>query len=568
MLSNIGTILTRFGRIFMTIIVVVVTMFFAKDSNNSEPSLEPPAWPTWVHEHWVWENEGTQESAYDNMRGFTERGIPVGAVIIDRPWATDSNTFITDPERYPDLAEYVDKFHNEDVRVIMWATSMVNDTASNFQEGKDNGYFLSNGKTVKWWGGQGALIDYTNPDAVQWWHKQMDNILDMGIDGWKVDGTDLHALLLLPASGLNDKFITWEEYRNMTYGDFFHYTRSKLGNDRVISARPVDDQLLNIGLPLVYTTRDINFAGWVGDNDNDWNGLQHALSCMFTSSMYNFVSYGSDIGGFRAKSEKDKNVFLRWAQLGAFCAVMENGGSGEHSPWEYDEETVKIYRDAVLMHNQLIPYIYSQAAYSYEQVKPTMRPQLGDYIYLMGEDVLVAPIFEEGNERKVVFPKGEWISMYDESKTYSAGTQKLGFELDEFPAYIRKGAIVPMDVTSDATVYGTALSSGYTTVQVYPAEGKTQFGLYEQDKKGAMLSYDKNGNSLTLGSTATERSLLYRVVGEGTPQAVTCGGTAMAKAATMEELVTMQSGYFTDGSITWYAVKDVNTGAEINVVYK
>ena len=88
---------------------------------------------------------------------------------------------------YPDLKDYVQLFHSMDIKVIIWATSIVNDTASNFQEGKDNGYFLSGGKTVPWWGGQGALLDYTNPEAVQWWHNQMDNILDMGIDCWKVD---------------------------------------------------------------------------------------------------------------------------------------------------------------------------------------------------------------------------------------------------------------------------------------------------------------------------------------------------------------------------------------------
>ncbi len=157
-------------------------------SNVAPPSLESPAWPMWSHQHWVWENAGTQQSAMQLVDDYRERGIPVGAVIIDRPWATDSNTFVPDPERYPDLGDYVEAFHDKDVKVIMWATSVVNETASNYQQGKENGYFLNGGKTVKWWGGKGAFIDYTNPEAVNWWHSQMDKVLDMGIDGWKVDG--------------------------------------------------------------------------------------------------------------------------------------------------------------------------------------------------------------------------------------------------------------------------------------------------------------------------------------------------------------------------------------------
>jgi alpha-glucosidase (family GH31 glycosyl hydrolase) len=548
--------------------IVIILTGFSNCEPEKDPSLDPPAWPTWVHKHWVWENEGTQESTLNHIDGFLSHGIPVGATIIDRPWATDSNTFIPHPGLYPDLRDYVQLFHSMDIRVIMWATSIVNETASNFQEGKDNGYFLSGGKTVEWWGGKGALLDYTNPEAVQWWHSQMDNILNMGIDCWKVDGTDPYVMLLLPAIGFGGKHITWAEYRDQCYRDFFDYSRAKLGNDRVIMARPVDDLLLRIGLPIVYTSRDINFAGWVGDNDNDWGGIQHALNNMFSSAQFNFVSYGSDIGGFRSDGNKYKDVFIRWAQLGAFCPVMENGGDGEHRPWMYDDETLDVYRKFVFLHHELIPYIYSQAAYSYELVKPTMRPQASRYTYMLGDEILVAPFFEAGNDRTIVFPLGNWIYMFNESKQYTPGIRKLSFPLAEFPVFIRKGAIIPLNVINEATGFGTDLSKDYTTILVYPEKGEKKFGLYEEKEKGCLISYIKDNTSLKIKCTPTKRSLLFRVYGEPAPQIVQSGsGIEFAKASSMAQLVTIPCGYFIDGKITWIAVKDATPGTEIQVGY-
>ena len=208
---------------------------------------------------------------------------------------------------------------------------------------------------------------------------------------------------------------------------------------------------------------------------------------------------------------------------------------------------------------------YSQAAYSYELVKPTIRPQLGEYTYMLGDEILVAPMFKEGNDRTVTFPEGEWIYMFDESKTYTKSVQTLTFGMDEFPAYIRNGAIIPLDVTDVESSFGSELNAGFTTVLMYPTEGTNKFGLYEENKTGTLLSYTKSGKNLTVTMTESDRSFLFRIFNQDAPKSVKLGEVSLAAAASMEELVAMESGYFYDGQILWLNVSDASAGAQVNI---
>lgn len=66
----------------------------------------------------------------------------------------------------------------------------------------------------------------------------MDSVLDLGIDGWKCDGTDPYILELIIPIGKTGR-VSRKEYSDAYYGDFFYYTRKKQ-NESLIMARPVD----------------------------------------------------------------------------------------------------------------------------------------------------------------------------------------------------------------------------------------------------------------------------------------------------------------------------------------
>jgi len=429
----------------------------AGPDSGTDAGTDPVApWPEWAFHHWVWENESTQESAIALVDDYLARDIPVGAIIIDSPWETSYNSFVFEPSQYPDPQAMIDYFHSRGVRVFLWMVSAINLDSPLYAQAAAAGYFtqedaVSGPGVVDWWKGDGSLIDFFNPDAVEWWHEQMDKAIALGIDGWKCDGID-PQILQVPYSPALGRNIDRNEYGFAYYRDSFDYLRDKLGDDRIITARPIDNQGTDTSADIwVYAPIEINWAGWVGDQDSDFNGITDALNNMYWSSERGYVAHGSDIGGFRTDKQKwpelgrPKDAFIRWAQLGAFSPIMENGGGGEHRPWMFDEETTTIYRDFVEIHYELIPYLMKHGATAFDAgTSLTTYLTKDDYTYLLGPDIFVAPMLEAGSSRTLTFPEGRWVYWFDSTKVFEGGTETtLEVPMNEFPAFFREGVTLP-----------------------------------------------------------------------------------------------------------------------------
>ncbi len=467
--------------------IALFTMIIVGGSlNNLLLGQSSNPWPEWVFHHWVWEDESTQESAMQLVDDYIAHDIPVGAIIIDSPWETGYNTFDWDTGLYADPQSMINYFHSKNVRVLIWITTAINiDVHDLWSYGDSMGYFMkqsagSNGSAVvNWWKGDGSMIDFFNPAAVAWWKSMMDKALDMGIDGWKCDGTDYSIVLGATYSPGAGRTVSRSEYSAAYYQLFHDYTRQRLGNDRVNMSRPIDNYGLGIGGDIVaFTPKDIGWACWVGDQDATFDGLKAALNNMYHSDDYGYLIFGSDIGGYREEpvpNGREKDVFIRWAQLGAFSPLMENGGGGEHRPWMFDQETNDIYCQFVRLHHALIPYFVEQSDSMFNAGESLMQFfNSSNYSFMLGSDIFVAPILSASNNISVNFPSGStsWVYLFDTTQVHQSGTSaSLTIPLGEYPVFLKTTS--NLISVLDSALHGTTTSSGSlaasnTSVLVFP----------------------------------------------------------------------------------------------------
>ena len=423
----------------------------------SVTETSPP--PSWVYGHWVWEDESTQDSAVRLVDSYLDRGITVTAVIIDSPWETAYNTFEPDPNRFQDFAGMVAYFHSRGVKVIVWITGVMNlEARSEYELAARKGFFMTEGpqrspKVVRWWKGQGSLVDFFNPEAVQWWGSLMDKALSLGVDGFKVDATDPYVVAA-PWSPYLSRQVSPLEYSRQYYATLYQITRLARGADAMITARPVDTQRRDPGpkaaLAHSFSPPEIGWSGWVGDqlssfDPNHYTGIRGALLNFYYSSELGYFGFGSDIGGYIAPpgSVVPRDLLLRWAALGAFSPVMENGGIAEHRPFGYGPEATEAYARFVRIHMALVPYILELAhRFPIEQQSAMRFLDRRTFSYTLGPDIFVQPIIDESGASDVRLPdQGSWRYLFDPGRIYNGDTRlEMKVPLDEYPVFVRDGS--------------------------------------------------------------------------------------------------------------------------------
>ena len=423
----------------------------------------PPRWSfgIWLSGSGVHRDEPAIRRMIEQL---AEHDIPCDVIHVDPWWMRWRKyaDFQWDREAFPDPDRFIADLHRQGLRLSLWQHPYVSVESDLFAEGERHGYFarrpdgqtyvidyglslstLPSGVThvasqETSWNRGVAIIDLTNPAAVEWYKALMRPVLAMGADVFKTDfGEDI------PADAVFANGMTGAEIHNLyplLYNRaVFEVTQEVRGKGLVWSRSG-------------YAGSQRYPTCWSGDPACTWDSLAFTIRGGLSLGLSGVPFWSNDIGGYRG--HPSEALYIRWAQFGLLCSHARCHGESQREPWFYGNRATEIFRRYARLRYQLFPYLYSCAHEAARTGLPVLRAMPlafpadingydKDLQYMLGPWLLVAPIYDESDRRSVYLPAGRWTEFWTGQTFDGPNDLNIHAPLDTLPVFVHGGAMVP-----------------------------------------------------------------------------------------------------------------------------
>ena len=434
---------------------------------TGRPAL-PPAWSfgLWLSTSFITDYD--EATVTKMIEGMAERQIPLSVFHFDCFWMKPFHwsNFEWDERIFPDPEGMLKRLKTRGLKICVWINPYIAQRSALFEEGMANGYLLkrSDGSVWQWdlWQAGMGIVDFTNPGARRWYADKLQALVKIGVDCFKTD--------------FGERIPTGVVYHDGSDPVRMHNFYSYLYNQTVFEML---EEELGKGAAVVFA-RSATAGGqqfpvhWGGDNTATFESMAESLRGGLSLGLSGFGFWSHDIGGFELTAPPA--VYKRWCAFGLLSSHSRLHGSSTYRvPWNFDEESVDVLRFFTRLKCRLMPYLFGAAVEAHQRGLPMLRAMLLEFPedpgceyldrqYMLGNSLLVAPVFSFDGEVSYYVPAGRWTNFISGDVIRGPGWVRETHGFLSLPLLVRPNSVIPvgnLDSRPDYD-YGTGV-----TLQVY-----------------------------------------------------------------------------------------------------